>query len=98
MAAAMVSFVMCLVMYFSLVILSQRAVVSGDVIMRVSFSAASADRLSLNPVILVREIPDSGLAVAISPPGRDNGDKMNSKLALTAIYPDTPPMSVRQRT
>ena len=63
MAAAIVSFVMCLVMCFSFVILSQRAVVSGGVIMRITFSAASVDRSLLNPLILVRKIPDSGFGV-----------------------------------
>jgi hypothetical protein len=77
MAAAIVSFVMCLVMCFSYVIPSRRTVVSGDAIMKISFSAASVDRSSLNPVILVHKISD---------------------LAFLERYPDTPLMSVRQRT
>jgi hypothetical protein len=63
MAAAMVSLVMCLVMRFSYVILSQRAVVSCDAIMKISFGVAPVDRTSLSLVIPVRKIPNSGFGV-----------------------------------
>ena len=76
MAAAIVSFVMCLVICFSVVILSRRAVVSGDVIMKISFSAASVDRSLLNPIIQIRKIYRLRVwHAAISMPGRDNRSK-----------------------